>query len=207
MTVLFLVSCSNRSSVYGIYKQLEKVALLEKSFEQEQSPLVELEGKEKKIYSSILTLGTGDTEKRKDLARAAQRTLQEREQHLQKERTSLLKAKQIFHHIPTSVAKITDQKLKKRGEEVTNMMEKRYRMYEQLYSQYQEALQRDRQLYDLLKSEVVSFDEMKRSIADINQQYDKVLQYNKLFNRYTVQYNKKKRQFYKQAGLNVRIER
>jgi len=204
---LFLASCSQREAVTGIYEGLEQVAAAERTFETEQEPLVLLEKKEKVLYETILSLGLHDTAKRQELAIKAEQSLEERERHLMRERSGLYKAKRTFAKVLPLFKEIEEDSLKGCSALLIRAMQDRYGIYEQLYVKYERALQKDRELYDLLQSEAISFRQIQKQIEDINREYEQVLQLNRSFNNYTEQYNVKKEEFYKSAGLYIKRER
>lgn len=204
---LLLACCSQREAVTSIYEGLERVASAERAFETEQEPLVLLEKKEKALYETILSLGLHDTAKRQELAIKAEESLEEREQHLMRERSGLYEAKKTFAKVLPLFEEIEENSLKGCAVPLTRTMQARYGVYEQLYAQYERALQKDRELYDLLQSDAISFRQIQKQIEEINREYEQVLQLNRLFNNYTEQYNVKKEKFYKSAGLHIKRER
>lgn len=201
---LFLASCSQREAVTSIYEGLEQVAAAERAFETEQEPIMLLEKKEKVLYDTILSLGLHDTAERQELAIKAEESLEERECHLARERSGLYEAKKTFAKVLPLFDGLEEDRLKGCGALLTRAMQDRYGIYEQLYAQYERALQKDRELYDLLQSDAISFRQIQKQIEDINREYEQVLQLNQLFNSYTEQYNMKKEEFYKSAGLHIR---
>lgn len=201
---LLLASCSQREAVTSIYEGLEQVAAAEQTFETEQEPIVLLEKKEKVLYETILSLGLHDTAERQQLAIKAEESLEERERHLALERSGLYEAKKTFSKVLPLFEELEEDRLKGCGALLTRAMQDRYGIYEQLYAQYERALQKDHELYDLLQSDAISFRQIQKQIEDINREYERVLQLNQSFNNYTEQYNVKKEEFYKIAGLHIR---
>ncbi|GAA3322883.1 hypothetical protein GCM10020331_044540 [Ectobacillus funiculus] len=140
---LLLACCSQREAVTSIYEGLERVASAERAFETEQEPLVLLEKERKKaLYETILSLGLHDTAKRQELAIKAEESLEEREQHLMRERSGLYEAKKTFAKVLPLFEEIEENSLKGCAVPLTRTMQARYGVYEQLYAQYERALQK-----------------------------------------------------------------
>jgi hypothetical protein len=59
----------------------------------------------------------------------------------------------------------------------------------------------------MLKEESILYDKLEAHVADLNTTYQKVLEANEEFNDLTAQYNEKKLEYYKQAGLNLEEEK
>jgi hypothetical protein len=203
-----LTGCmSKESSAEKLYQVLENVVDAEKEFEEQQEPLVELERQEKEIYNEIMTLGMKQHDKVIKLSDEALSIIEKRKNHLQLEidsinasKTEFMKAQEVINDI-----KETDQK--KKAEDLSKIMKKRYQLHNRLSKEYSSALDRDRELYLMLKEESTSYDKLEAHIVDLNTTYQKVFEANEEFNDVTAQYNEKKLEFYKQAGLNLEEEK
>jgi hypothetical protein len=55
----------------------------------------------------------------------------------------------------------------------------------------------------MLKNESVSYEKLEDHVTDLNAIYKKVYDKNEEFNELTAQYNKKKLEFYREAGLKL----
>ena len=202
-----LTGCiSKESSAEKLYQVLEKVVDAEKEFEEQQEPLVELERKEKEIYNEIMTLGMKQHEKIVTLSDEALSIIEKRKNHLQLEIDSINASKTEFKSAEEIINNIKDPDQKKKAEDLSKIMKKRYQLHNRLSKEYSSALDRDKELYLMLKEESISYDKLEAHVADLNTTYQKVFEANEEFNDLTAQYNEKKLEFYKKAGLNLENE-
>jgi hypothetical protein len=203
-----LTGCmSKESSAEKLYQVLENVVDAEKEFEEQQEPLVELERKEKDIYNEIMTLGMKQHEKIIMLSDEALSIIEKRKNHLQLEIDSINASKREFTKAQEVIKDIKDTDQKKKAEDLSKIMQKRYQLHNKLSKEYLSALERDRELYLMLKEESTSYDKLEAHIVDSNTTYQKVFEANEEFNDVTAQYNEKKLEFYKEAGLNLEEEK
>ncbi|MCM3690038.1 YkyA family protein [Neobacillus niacini] len=203
-----LTGCiSQDSSAEKLYQVLEDVVDAEKEFEEQQEPLVELEKQEKEIYNEIMTLGMKQHEKIIMLSDEALSIIEERKNHLQLEIDSINASKSEFMKAQEVINDIKDTDQKKKAEDLSKIMKKRYQIHNRLSKEYSSALDRDKELYLMLKEESTSYDKLESHIVDLNTTYQKVYEANEEFNDVTAQYNEKKLEFYKQAGLNLAEEK
>jgi hypothetical protein len=203
-----LTGCISReSSAEKLYQVLENVVDAEKEFEEQQEPLVELERQEKEIYNEIMTLGMKQHEKIVTLSDEALSIIEKRKNHLQLEIDSINASKTEFKKAEEIISDIKDSEQKKKAEDLSKIMKKRYQLHNRLSKEYSSALDRDKELYLMLKEESILYDKLEAHVADLNTTYQKVLEANEEFNDLTAQYNEKKLEYYKQAGLNLEEEK
>jgi hypothetical protein len=203
-----LTGCnSNESSTEKLYQVLENVVDAEKEFEEQQEPLVELERQEKEIYNEIMTLGMKQHEKIVTLSDEALSIIEKRKNHLQLEIDSINASKTEFKKAEEIISNIKDSEQKNKAEDLSKIMKKRYQLHNRLSKEYSSALDRDKELYLMLKEESISYDKLEAQVADLNSTYQKVLDANEEFNDLTAQYNEKKLKFYKESGLNLNDEK
>jgi hypothetical protein len=203
-----LTGCiSKDSSAEELYQVLEKVVDAEKEFEEQQEPLVELERKEKEIYNEIMTLGMKQHEKIVTLSDEALSIIEKRKNHLQLEIDSINASKTEFKRAEEIINNIKDPDQKETAEDLSKIMKKRYQLHIRLSKEYSSALDRDKELYLMLKEESISYDKLEVHVTDLNTTYQKVFEANEEFNDLTTQYNEKKLKFYQQAGLNLEEEK
>lgn len=202
--VFLLTGCvSKEKSAEELYKVLENVVEAEKEFEEQQEPLVTLEKEEKEIYNQIMALGMKQHEEIVKLSDEALSLIEKRRDHLQKEIDSINASKKEFKKTEEIKEKIKDSKQKRKIEDLFKIMSNRYKVHNQLSKEYKGALERDEELYLMLKNESTSFDKLEAHVMELNKTYQNVLNANEKFNELTAQYNKKKLEFYKEAGLNL----
>ncbi|MCU9600410.1 YkyA family protein [Pallidibacillus thermolactis] len=201
MTILFLSGCSQPEEE-KIYETLEAVVQLEKGFEKQQEPLVQLEEEEKAIYEKILNLGLKEIEEIQKLSDDAIALSEQRQGLIDLERESIVKAEKEFEKIKEKMNNIDEEGLKKLASELYVVMKDRYESHAKLYEQYSLGIKQDQELYHMLKDENVSLEELKDKVDKINKVYEEVYSLNERFNDLTQQYNDLKIKFYKESGLN-----
>lgn len=209
VSLLFLVSGCN---LFGptpeeeIYNHLEKAVSLEEEFENQQTPLVTLEKKEQDIYNEIVKLGMAEFEKIQTLSTDAIDTVNKREEHINKEKRSLEASQVEFEKTKALIDQIENTATKEKAQELYDVMENRYKAYENLYASYMTSIKLDKELYELFKKEELTLEELEAQIKKVNDSYSDVVKGNEEFNKYTERYNEIKKEFYKLAELNVSFE-
>ncbi|MGM0902551.1 MAG: YkyA family protein [Bacillota bacterium] len=186
--------------MFGI---LEEVVQIEKTFEAQQEPLVELEKKEKEIYQSIIELNMQEYDEVVRLADEAITITEKRKEHIDKERESMQESSAAFEAVPDIINEIDELELKEQATELYNLMQNRYKIHEELYNAYSDGLVNDIELYNLFKDEELTIDQLGEQIKIVNAAYEKVIDSNNQFNEVTEQYNQKKLMFYEAAGLEI----
>jgi hypothetical protein len=205
--ILSLSGCMGQQSPEEkMFEALEKVVAVEKVFEEQQDPLVELEKQEKKIYEQIISLGMKEYDQIVKLADEALQIAEKRDEHIEKEKESIKESEKEFKNVETIMEDIEDPALKKQARGLQKTMKERYSIHDELYNNYKQGLQYDKELYEMLKDKNLSFEKLEEQINKVNKVYETVLKNNQAFNEKTDQYNKEKMQFYKKAGIEVKTE-
>ncbi|WP_010282831.1 YkyA family protein [Bacillus timonensis] len=200
----FLMGCmGGPSPEEQMYETLEKVVTLEKDFEKEQDPLVELEKKEKELYDEILTLGMKEFDQIVTLSNEALSIVADREKRIDNEHESIKASKKEFQKVESIITEIKEDSVKNEAKDLVSLMNQRYESYEELFASYNEAIEQDKTLYEMFQNKELTLDELEKQINLINETYEKVVAANETFNKLTDQYNKAKVSFYKNAGLEV----
>lgn len=206
-TVILLSGCLNQKTpVEKMYDVLEKVVSAEKGFEEQQEPLVSLEKKEKEIYDQMIGLEMKQFDQLIKLSDEAILMANQRKNHMEKETASLKKSEQEFKQVSGIINTIDDPSLKKMANELYTTMIKRYRAHDVLFKDYSEALKYDNELYLMFKNKNIPIQDLETQVNKLNKAYQKVYEANENFNNLTKQYNEKKLEFYKKAGLKVNIQ-
>lgn len=206
--VFSLAGCLDKQSPEEkMFEALEKVVSIEKGFEDQQDPLVELEKKEKEIYEQIISLGMKEYDQIVKLADEALAIADKRDEHIEKEKESIDESEKEFGNVEGIIDEIEEADLKKQATELQATMKERYAIHEKLYKNYKQGLQYDKELYEMLKDKELSFEKLEEQINKVNEVYETVLNNNQEFNDKTDQYNKEKMNFYKNAGIEVSSEK
>ena len=205
--IVITIGCSSGPSPEEeVYATLENVVSLEESFKEQQDPLVELENSEKAIYDEIISLSMKDFDKIVSLSAEAIALVEERENRINNEHESIQSAKSEFETVGSHIEMIEDTDLKKEAEGLVELMNRRYSAYEDLYTNYTNALTYDKELYQLFQNEDLSIEILEEQINSINESYEEVIKANNQFNEITDTYNKAKVKFYENAELNIVYE-
>lgn len=198
-----LLSGCGMSAEEEIFSHLENAVGLEADFEKQQQPLVELEKREQTIYEKIIKLGMSEFEQIQRLSKEAIEVVNERETRIEKEKESIESSKEEFLLTESRVAKLKDEKVKNNAEDLLKVMNLRYDSYDKLYKNYKSAIALDRELYEMFQKEELTLEQLEVQVKKINEMYDNVVKENEKFNELTDTYNKKKKEFYLAADLNV----
>ncbi len=178
--VLSLAGCLDKQSPEEkMFEALEKVVSIEKGFEDQQDPLVELEKKEKEIYEQIISLGMKEYDQIVKLADEALAIADKRAEHIDKESESIDESEKEFENVDKIIDEIDDADLKKQATELQATMNERYEIHDKLYENYKQGLQYDKELYEILKDKELSFEKLEEQINKVNEVYEVVLNNNK----------------------------
>lgn len=195
-----------QSTEEKIHQILESVVEKEKVFEEQQDPLVKLENEEQKLYEEIMKLGTKNLDEIVEKSDAAIEVVEKRMVHMKEEQKSLEESKQEFERVKPLINKIEEKAAKDKAEELYSIMMERYKTHDQLYTAYMKGLEFDKELYNMLKDEERSLDELEDQIVKINNIYQEVITANEKFNALTKEYNDTKHSFYQLSGLDFTEE-
>jgi hypothetical protein len=186
-----------------VYTILENVVAKEQVFEKQQEPLVALEKKEKGLYAQILKLGMKEYDQIAQLADEALASADKRKELIEKETASLKESEIEFQKVANVKKDFKNPDLEKLVEDLFQIMVNRYRAHDELYKQYTEGIQYDKELYSMFKNKDIHLEDLENQVKKVNESYKKVNEENQKFNQYTEEYNDKKLSFYKKAGLNA----
>jgi hypothetical protein len=188
-----------KTPIEKINTVLEKVVTLEKGFEEQQSPLVTLEKKEKGIYDQIIGLGMKQYDQIVKLSNEALVMVEKRKGYMEKENESIKKSKTEFKKIFEFKKEIEDPALKKLVNEIYSIMMERYDAHDILYKEYLKGAEGDKKLYEMLKDKNLPLEKLEDQVNQLNGTYQKIFDANEKFNEQTEKYNKAKQEYYKKA--------
>jgi hypothetical protein len=188
-------------SAEKMYSVLEKVAVNEKDFEQAQDPLVQKEKKEKTLYDKIIELNTNQYDDKVKLSNEALTMVNDRKKYMETETKSLQQSEKEFKKVVTLKNKMDDKKLNDEANQLYDLMMNRYKAHQVLSKEYLAGVSEDQKLYQMFKNQNVTVENLEGQIKELNSIYKNIYAANNQFNRLTQQYNEKKLQFYKNAGI------
>ncbi|MBB6452422.1 hypothetical protein HNQ94_000867 [Salirhabdus euzebyi] len=179
-----------------MYGHLEEALSLEEPFAEQQQHLLELEQQESELYNEIINLGMDKFEQIQEKANDAITLVNQRTTSIQQEMESIDAAKEEFEKIAPMIQHLENSEAKEKAQEMYDVMQERYVAYIQLYEAYMKSLEQDENLYEMLKQENTTEQELEDQIDQVNISYNKINECNILFNQKTDQYNDLKREFY-----------
>lgn len=182
---------------------MEKVVVAENTFKDQQDPLVEAEKKEKALYDQIITLGMKEHDKILELSNEALSLVEERKKLMGLETESIQKSEDVFKELAPYIKDLKEDSLKKDAQKLYDSMIERYRLHNQLQKAYLQAVEYDKELYELFKNKELTIEQIENQLNKINKMYEEVYQINEQFNGQTEKYNKLKLAFYQEAGFKI----
>lgn|SRR5699024_1627292 len=200
--ILLLTGCSE-STEEKIYKHLEEAVSLEKEFEEQQRSIMELEKEEQEIYEEIITLSMEDFDKIKELAKKATENIDKRTELINIENESLEESEEEVLKVEDSIEKLEGKEVKEKAQNMYNAMMERFNAYDELHKLYTNILKKEKELYVLLEEEETEQKELTDHISELNNDYEQVIEANRMFNEYTSEYNELKKDFYESSNLNI----
>lgn len=206
---LFLMSgCLNQKTTpEKMYEVMEKVVLAESTFEDQQEPLVLAEQNEKKLYDRIISLGMKEYDQIVKLSDEALSLVEERRTLMATETESIEKSKVQFEELLPFIEELKDQKMKMDAKILYDVMMERYKLHEEIKQSYSQALQLDKELYQMFKSKDLRMEQLENQINQINKIYTEIYKINEQFNHNTEEYNRLKLEFYQSAGFKIENEK
>lgn len=204
-SLLFLAACGG-SNEEKIYNHLEDAVDIENEFSEEENSIAELEEDEQKLYEKIIDLTMDDFDKIKETSEQALTNIEERHELIDLESESLEKSKDEFTKTKDLIEKLEDEKVKEKAGNMYETMNDRYKAYDDLHESYITVLKNEKELYNKFQDKDAEQDAVSDNLDKLNESYQEVIQANDLFNEKTKDYNELKKEFYKQADLNVDFE-
>lgn len=195
LSIIVIVGCSSQSPEETIVQHLEETIVLEKTFEEEQEKINELELKDQQLYEEIIQLDMDDFDKIVELSEEAIEYLDKRLEHLQLEKESIEASKEEFLKIEKYIEQL-DSEEKKHGEAMFEKMVNRFNAYDEVYDKYTSSIDLTKQLYESLQTEEIDEKEVISLITKVNDSYELVFEANDTFNNRTEEYNHLKEEFY-----------
>jgi TolA-binding protein len=202
IAVIILAGCQTTTPEEKVYRILEESMKKEKSFEQQQKPLKEMESEENSLFKEIMDAGKKNEGRVKELSETALNNLQMRRGLMKKEQESILASKMEFYKLKEPLSKINNIKRKKEVTELYQTMQDRYKIHNQLFESYKNGLYLDESLYKMLLNKNLNIHLFEKQIDKTNEAFAVVMKSNEDFNSKTQMFNNEKQSFYKNAGLN-----
>lgn len=204
-STLFLLSgCLNQKTTpEKMYDVMEKVVVAENTFKDQQDPLVSAEKKEKALYDQIINLGMKEHDKIVQLSEEALSLVEERKKLMGLETESIKKSEEVFKELSPYIKELKENSMKKDAQKLYDLMMERYSLHNKLQESYFQAIQYDKELYELFKNKELTIEQIENQLNKINIIYEEVYKINEQFNVQTEKYNELKLDFYQKAGFKI----
>jgi chromosome segregation ATPase len=189
-----------------VYDTLEDTVKKEEKLKETQEPLTKLEQEEQKLFDQAIGLSMKEIDEVRKLADQALENISEREALIKEEAAAMEEAEEAFKDAETSIEDIEDEKLKKEAEELSVLMNKRFKAHASMAESYLKSLTSDKELYEMLKKEDLTMEELQGQIEKINDNYKSTMEYNQTYNQLTEDVNSSKVSFYEKAEIEVNTE-
>ncbi|RIW29490.1 hypothetical protein D3H55_18800 [Bacillus salacetis] len=189
-----------------VYDTLEDTVKKEEKLKETQEPLTKLEQEEQKLFDQAIGLSMKEIDEVRKLADKALENVSEREALIKAETDAMEEAKEAFKEAEASIEEIEDEKLRKEAEELSALMNKRFEAHASMADSYLKSLSSDKELYEMLKKEDLTMEDLQAQIGKINENYKSTMDFNKTYNQLTEEVNSSKLSFYENAEIEVNTE-
>ncbi|WP_255247391.1 YkyA family protein [Paucisalibacillus globulus] len=200
--VLLLSGCGD-SPETQIYNHLEAAVQLEEDFQKQQDDITKLEQEEQELYKEIIELGIEEMEQIQELTSKAIASIEGRSEKIKSEKESLDASREEFEKSKALIEEIKDEEVKNKALSMYEAMVKRFEAYETLHKTYNESLTLEKELYNKFLQEDLEEEDLQAHIEKVNLKYQEVIEANKTFNDFTLEYNELKKSFYEAAEIKV----
>ncbi|WP_409253547.1 YkyA family protein [Bacillus sp. SCS-153A] len=206
--VIFLLSgCMGGTTPQEmVYNTLEDTVKKEEALKETQEPLTKLEEEEQKLFDQAIGLSMKEIDQIREISDQALENISKRETLIEEEAAAMEAAEEAFQAAESSIAEIEDDSLKKEAEELASIMNERFKAHASMVDSYLKSLESDRELYEMLKKEDLTMEELQAQIEKINANYQTTMEFNQTYNQLTEKVNASKLSFYEKAEINVDAE-
>ncbi|ARK31175.1 YkyA family protein [Halalkalibacter krulwichiae] len=205
LALLTLTACKEQPAEI-VYQHLETAVELEEPFQKQQEPLQKAELRESEIFDEIIALGLNEMDQIIELVEEAISSIEAREGMVTAEKASIEESFDEFKKIEEEVDSFEDESLEELFQSLKESMQERFDHYSELHDTYMKTIHEDKVLFELLKDEELSIEELQDQIDIINDLYVEVEKKKEAFNESTDTYNQLKKDFYETAELNVQYQ-
>ncbi|MGM0844432.1 MAG: YkyA family protein [Bacillota bacterium] len=204
---LLLTGCMGGSTPQEmVYTTLEDTVKKEEKLKETQEPLTKLEEEEQALFEQAISLGMKEIDEIREIADQALQNISERETLIQEEADAMKEAEETFQAAESSIAEIEDENLKEEAEELSGLMNDRFNAHSAMTESYLQSLSSDRELYELLKKEDLTMEELQAQIEKVNSNYETTMEHNQTYNQLTEEVNGSKVSFYENAEIDINSE-
>jgi chromosome segregation ATPase len=205
--MVLLTGCMGGSTPQEmVYTTLEDTVKKEEKLKETQQPLTKLEEEEQKLFDQAIGLSMKEIDEIRNIADQALENISERETLIKEEVSAMEEAEEAFQAAESNIEEIEDGKLKKEAEKLASLMNDRFEAHAAMADSYLKSLTSDRELYEMLKKEDLTMEELQGQIEKINENYKSTMEHNQTYNQLTEEVNNSKISFYENAEIDVNSE-
>lgn len=202
LSIFSLMGCSKpKSAGEQAYTFMEQAANLEKGFNDQQAPLVNEEQKEQTLYNDIMALDMKQFDQIQTKSEAALKSITTRRALIKKEKESIDSAEAVFKKAEPLLNKVTSKKSAPLAKALIKDMSNRYTSFQNLYKDYNQSLDDETALFNLLKTKDLTVEKLQAQLDTVNASYKKINADKDQFNQITQTFNKDKQAFYKSMNI------
>ncbi|SFS81166.1 YkyA family protein [Paenibacillus sp. 453mf] len=200
VSITVLTACSKEEAV-NIVHAIETTVQTENQMHSDLNQLAALEEEDMVLYEAILEQGREDSEELAELLDNAQIHVKERADLLDASKSIMDAAKIQSERWEEELSVFRGSKVSEgvslQAEELWADYQARQRIFDQLYTRYESALQTETELYALLeeKGSLLSITELKAKVAERNLVFVEVNEIKNEFNEATKTFNNKHQAF------------
>ncbi|WDH83537.1 MULTISPECIES: YkyA family protein [Paenibacillus] len=200
VSIIILTACSKEEAVNMVHA-IETTVQTENQMHSNLNQLALLEEEDMVLYEAILDQGREDNKELAELLGQARIHVKERNELLHASRTIMDAAKIESERWEEELSAYRNSKVSEemslRAEELWADYQERQHIFDQLYTQYESALQIETELYALLeeKGSLLSITELKAKVAERNLVFAEVNEMKNKFNEATKAFNDKHQAF------------
>ncbi|MGD6964876.1 YkyA family protein [Rossellomorea vietnamensis] len=189
-----------------VYNTLEDTVKKEEALKETQEPLTKLEEEEQALFDKAISMSMEEIEEIRKIADQALENISEREALINEESEAMADAKEAFQAVESSIEEIEDEELRKEAEDLSSLMNERFEAHSAMADSYLQSLSSDKELYELLKKEDLTMEELQAQIEKVNANYETTMEHNQTYNQLTEEVNGSKVSFYENAEIDIDSE-
>ncbi|WEG11752.1 YkyA family protein [Pullulanibacillus sp. KACC 23026] len=200
--LLFIGGCSKQASpAEQAYTDMEKAAHEEKTFNDQQKPLIQEEQKEQNLYNEIMALDMKHFDQISAKSEEALKSIKKRRTLIMKEKESIDQAEKVFEKAVPLLKEVKTGKSATYAKALINDMSNRKSAFQTLYKDYSDSLDQETALFNLLKTKNLTVEKLQAQLDKVNNSYKKINTDKDKFNNSTNQFNQDKKNFYKSMNI------
>ncbi|MBU5220714.1 YkyA family protein [Bacillus albus] len=207
LSLNLLSGCSSEKAEDTLYRLFEAAAQQEKDLSNHVIKLKNFETQDQNMYEQILKEGKKDNILVTEKINKVFKNLNERKEILKKEEEIIDASLAKFKNTSMYIKKLENKVLQQQAQQVKELYQSRYKAFKNMKDKYLKLLGAEKELYEKLKTKDTNLKKIKEKVGEINNLHTDIKIQIEKFNNYTQKYNEEKLNFYKQANLNIKVQK